>query len=150
MAARRRVHMTLDPSTAPLDDSWFRLVAEGTLPLSEANRAFDSLALRLGEALRCDLRVCESRTDVSPGAASAVFEPTSPAYGPLSISLHIKASILVTDGEATIDALVFVFLGETRLNGPKLDYARFLYDRSADAWRFVGAEEDVYEEWTEV
>ena len=142
--------MTTDTSASQLDDSLFRPIAEGVLPLAEANRAFHSLARSLGAALRCELRVCEPRTDVSPGSASAIFEPTSSAYGPLSISLHVKASILITDEEATIDALVFVFSGETRLTGPGCAYSRFLYDRSADAWRFVGSEEDAYEEWTDV
>jgi hypothetical protein len=142
--------MTTDPSSIQLDDWLFRPIAEGVLPLAEANRAFHFLALRLGEALRCELRVCEPQTDVSPGSASAIFEPTSSAYGPLSISLHVKASILITDEDATIDALVFVFSGETRLKGPGCDYFRFVYDRSTDVWRFVGSEEDAYEEWTDV
>lgn len=142
--------MTTDTSSLQLDDSSLRSIAEGTLSLDEANRAFRGLARSLGEALCCELRLDESRTDVSPGSASAVFEPVGAAYGPLSITLHVKASILITDDVVTIDALVFFFSGETRLKGPRCDYSRFLYDRSAAAWRFLGSEEDAYEEWTDV
>lgn len=142
--------MTTDTSSLQLDDSLLGSIAEGTLPLDEANGIFCGLARSLGEALCCELRLDEPLTDVSPGSASAVFEPVSAAYGPLAISLHVKASILITDDVVTIDALIFFFSGETRLKGPRCDYSRFLYDRSAAAWRFLGSEEDAYEEWTDV
>jgi hypothetical protein len=142
--------MTTDTSSLQLDDSLFGPLAEGTLPLDEANRAFRALARSLGEALCCELRLDEQLTDVTPGSASAILAPVSAAFGPLSISLHVKASILITDDVVTIEALIFFFSRETRLKGPGCDYSCFLYDRSAAAWRFLGAEEDAYEEWTDV